>query len=116
LNFFNNRLQAFFTIGGFLAPFLIQLFKSSDALKNCGGDTEEEDIPIASDNYWENMDLDIIPPYLIVGGFVAICGIFTMICAKKKLTEKLTRKVLKYFLNKLKWLSFISVKKKFLFE
>ena len=35
------------------------------------------------------LDTDIIPPYLIVGGFVVAAGIFTTICAVCKLTEKL---------------------------
>ena len=35
------------------------------------------------------LDTDIIPPYLIVGGFVVGAGIFTTICALCKLTEKL---------------------------
>lgn len=82
--------HAFFTIGGFLAPFLVQLFKSSDPLKNCGEDDNvAENSTSNGDSYWDSLDLDIIPPYLIVGGFVILCGIFTLICAFKELTERL---------------------------
>lgn len=67
------------------------MFKSSNPLKQC----DSSDAAVAptnsseSDSYWDKLDLDIVPPYLIVGAFVSLCGLFTLICAKKNLTERL---------------------------
>ena len=58
--------HAFFTIGGFLAPFLVQLFKSSEPLKDCGGEeSPEESTNSTGDSYWDNLDR--------VGNFVFFC-------------------------------------------
>jgi len=107
--------HAFFTIGGFLAPLLVQLFKSSEPLKDCQSGNETfngYDKNYTTGNHFDLIDEDIVWPYLIVGGIVLASGIFTCVCAVWKLIEKLTsakhdevdtrgedhwKKLLKYF-------------------
>merc|ERR1711935_18103 len=91
----------FFTFGGFLAPFLVGLFKDADdALKKCTNRDDDDQLPTSPSNqsvhgyafegdFFDELDTDIIPPYLIVGGFVIGAGIFTTVCALCKLTERL---------------------------
>ena len=91
----------FFTFGGFLAPFLVGLFKDADdALKKCTNREDDDQLPTSPSNqsmhgyafegdFFDELDTDIIPPYLIVGGFVVGAGIFTSVCALCKLTERL---------------------------
>ena len=110
--------HAFFTIGGFLAPLLVGVFKESESVKNCGGENTD-DTPTNNntggflnsdliykyvanflnleslwtqegDSYWDQLDKDIIPPYLIVGGFVFVCSIYTFICAIYGVAENLS--------------------------
>ncbi|CAG5108486.1 Oidioi.mRNA.OKI2018_I69.chr1.g3819.t1.cds [Oikopleura dioica] len=85
--------HAFFTIGGFLAPLLVQVFKSSDPLKECVTNADNftgYDKNYTSGNHFDLIDEDILPPYLIVGVIVLASGIFTCVCAVWKLIEKLT--------------------------
>lgn len=99
--------HAFFTIGGFLAPLLVQLFKSSEPLKDCKSGNETFNgydknyttgdhfdlsrfLTHASIQLLFSVDEDIVWPYLIVGGIVLASGIFTCVCAVRKLIEKLT--------------------------
>ncbi|CAG5094143.1 Oidioi.mRNA.OKI2018_I69.XSR.g13287.t1.cds [Oikopleura dioica] len=85
--------HAFFTIGGFLAPLLVQVFKSNDPLKECvtGGDNfTDYGKNYSSGNHFDLIDEDVLPPYLIVGAIVLASGIFTCVCAVWKLIEKLT--------------------------
>jgi len=89
----------FFTFGGFLAPFLVGIFKDEDnKTKECSNrnqtDTRSTFTPghstyIFDGEFFDDLDTDIIPPYLIVGGFVVAAGVFTLICALCKLTERL---------------------------
>ena len=41
-------------------------------------------------DYFEQLDTDIIAPYLIVGGFVVLSGVLTIFGGFCKLAEKLT--------------------------
>ncbi|CAG5104639.1 Oidioi.mRNA.OKI2018_I69.chr1.g1412.t1.cds [Oikopleura dioica] len=85
--------HAFFTIGGISAPLLVQVFKSSDPLKECV--SSANNFTGYQKNYTsgiqlDHIDADIIPPYIIVGAIVVASGIFTCVCAVWKLVEKLT--------------------------
>lgn len=96
----------FFTFGGFLAPLLVGLFKSTeDPLKSCSNKNVTDETPRSSlfssseaavtefifeGDYFDQLDTDIIAPYLIVGGFVVFSGVLTIFGGFCKLAEKLT--------------------------
>ena len=74
-----------------MAPFLVGIFKSEeDPLKQCSNENNfVREIDVNSNfafegDFFEDLDTDIIPPYLIVGCFVICAGVFTTICAYMK--------------------------------